>query len=85
MVVKERRMIKVMLKEPVTSGYDQQKQLVDKMGNFLLVQGTLDNQFAEKLLSVKWFKGINNSGNSVLIPLDNIAYIEEVSAADVGR
>lgn len=71
-------MIKVMLKKPVTSGYDQQKQLVDKLGNFLMVQGTLDNQFAQRLDGMKWFKGVSESGKSILIPMDNIAYIEEV-------
>jgi len=77
-------MIKVMLKEPVTSGYDQNKQLVDKLGLFLLVQGILDNQFTQKLEGMIWFKGVNNSGNSILIPMENIAYIEEVSGDVAG-
>jgi len=77
-------MIKVMLKEPVTSGYDQNKQLVDKLGLFLLVQGTPDNQFTQKLEGMRWFKGVNNSGNSILIPMENIAYIEEVSGDVAG-
>jgi hypothetical protein len=75
-------MIKVMLKKPVTSGYDQDKNLVDKMGNFLLVQGEIDDQFVQRIsgegLEVKWWRGKNNVGKSVLIPIENIAYLEEV-------
>ena len=73
-------MIKVMLKKPVTSGYDQSKQLVDKLGLFLLVRGSIDDKFFHELKGegVRWWKGMNASGNPILIPIDNIAYIEEV-------
>ena len=80
-------MVKVMLKKPVTSGYDQNKQLVDKLGLFLLVQGSIDDQFIQKLGedNSKWWRAVTQDGNRIVIALNNIAYLEEVSADNVGR
>lgn len=80
-------MIKVMLKKPVTSGYDQNKQLVERLGLFLLVQGSIDDQFIQKLggEEVRWWRGTTQNGNHIVISIKNIAYLEEVSADDEGR
>ena len=80
-------MIKVMLKKPVTSGYDQQRQLVDKLGNFLMVRGSIDDQFLKRLgeEGARWWRAVTQDGNHIIIALNNVAYLEEVSTDDVGR
>lgn len=76
-------MIKIMLKNPVIISYDQTEQLADKLGLFLKIQGVLDEQFVEKLGGTeRWYKGVNDAGNTVLIPIENVAYFEEIP--DVG-
>lgn len=77
-------MIKVVLKEPVTSGYDQRNTLVDKAANFFWVQGSLNNEFKDKLglEGTKWISFVKATDNKPLwIYVDNIAYLEEGESA----
>jgi len=73
-------MIKVVLKEPVTSGYDQRKNLVDKAAQFFWVQGDLNQEFKDRLASegTKWLSFIKKTdGLPLWVYVDNIAYLEE--------
>jgi len=79
-------MIKIMLKEPICSGLQstpgggQPSMLVDKMANYLLVEGYIDEKYIKGLLEVVeagWLECREPSGNSVLVPINNIAYLQE--------
>jgi len=69
--------LKILLKEPVTSGF-QGGKLVDRMGNYLLVKGELALIDLEKAARADCLSFVTSDGFSVLVPKVNIAYIMEV-------
>jgi len=69
--------LKILLKEPVTSGF-QGGKLVDHIGNYLLVKGELALIDLEKAAHSDWLIFITPEGFSVLVPKVNIAYIMEM-------
>jgi len=79
-------MIKVMLKEPLASGFQKAPGgtgnvvLAERVANFLLIKGKIDQPYISNVESIPpngWLMGEEPNGNPVLIPRDNIAYIQE--------
>jgi len=74
-------MIKIALKEPVTSGFmPNSNEYFERGMVWLNVQGKIDETFKRRITHAtpdEWLDFVEPGGNPVLVQLSNIAYFQE--------
>lgn len=76
-------MIKIAFKEPVTSGFMKEtNEYFERGWNWIRVQGNIDEALIARIgraMPTDWLSFTEPGGNTVLIPLNNVAYFQEQS------
>lgn len=79
-------MLKVMMKEPVTSGFNASGTPFQRGGNYILCMGEITNSFKEEVSLAIQQNGcismMEKGNNPILIPARNIAWIQVAPDTD---